>query len=143
MTMGAKKGTTLVEVLFSAAIIGLVIGSILLIFAQTVDMSKKVDYEYAATVIARSQLEWAKAFIEINGFDALTQDGFGGVGRLDWHGEPAETGDFMRTTTVEEAFDGNSALTRVNVEVSYTYRGKETENPITLTTVFIDTTEEE
>lgn len=137
-TLSNKKGITLVETLFSAVIIALVIGGVLLVFVHTVDMSKRINYEYAATNIAKSWIERIKSAIETSGFASITQANFGeSYTKLDSNGGPDPNGNFRRSTTVNDTY--GTRLTRVTVEVEYRYRGEwETDSPIVMNTLFPD-----
>ena len=131
-----KRGITLTEVLFSVAIISLVVVSVLLIFAQTVDMSRRVDHEYIATNIAKSRLERARTVIASSGFDSLP-DLEEDDTILDEDGMPDPNGDFKRTTTVGANYAGNARLTEVRALATYRYGGEWRENAeIAITTVF-------
>jgi len=143
MSSDGKKGITLVEVLFSAAIISLVLIGVLVVLVQTINISRRINYEYAATILAKSRIESAMAFVESSGFDALTQGNFGETEkRLDSDGVPADTGDFLRSTTVTTNYDGNPRLTGISVEVGYIYRGAEIDQPVNMATVLVDMIEE-
>ena len=67
----SKKGFTLVETLFSAAIIALVFISVLAMFVHTVELSKRTDYQYIAMNLAKSRLEKIRIDIDTFGFDYL------------------------------------------------------------------------
>ncbi len=131
-----KAGVTLTEVLFSAAIIALVVVSVLFVFVQTVDMSKRVDYEYAGTNIAKNRIERVRALMESSGFDSLTDlDETDSPVNSDGVADPE--GEFKRSTQVTANHLGNERLTEVDVQVVYRYRGEwKTQIPITMTAVF-------
>lgn len=139
-SLNSKAGITTVETLISSVIIAIVIAGVLLIYAHTVDMSKKIDYEYIATNIAKSKIERARSTVEINGFSAMTNASFGEANtRLDSNGASDPNGDFRRTTTVTTNFGGNARLTRVEVKVEYSYRGEwKTAAAVTMDTLFPD-----
>lgn len=131
-----KKGTTLVEILFSAMILAMAITGILFIFVQTIDMSRRVDYEYAATNLARARMERARSFIEANGSDSLVDFGESDT-IVDANGAPNAAGDFKRSTTVTVLGSSSTAGTKFEVVVIYKYRGSwKTAIPVTLTTIF-------
>ena len=130
-----KLGISMVEVLFSVAILSLVIVGVLLVFVNAVDISKRVDYEYKAVNLAKKRIEDAKSIIKTAGFDSLivmeeSPSMVNAEGVLDPDGE------FERSTDVTEDFGGNALLTGVEVEVYYYYLGKKKKSPITMTTVF-------
>jgi len=117
------KGITLAEVLFSAAIMALVVTGVLVVFVQAVDMSKRINYEYNATNIAKSRMERARSIKATNGFCFLSD-----LGEIDTavnsSGASEATGNFKRTTAVTANYNGDSRLTLVNVSVVYKYKGE-------------------
>ncbi|MBL7155560.1 MAG: prepilin-type N-terminal cleavage/methylation domain-containing protein [Candidatus Omnitrophica bacterium] len=128
-----ENGITLVEVLFSAVILAMVITGILFIFVQTLDMSKRIDHEYTATNLATARMERARTVIESSGFDYLTDlretDTI-----IDETGGQNPNGEFNRSTTVTP-LDTNR--TQFEVVVIYKYRGNWKDNAsVTLTTIF-------
>ena len=130
-----KKGTTLVEVLFSAMILAVAVTGILFIFVQTIDMSRRVDYEYTATNLARARMERARSVIETNGLDSLPDLNETDT-LIDATGAPDAAGDFKRTTTVATLGSGILSL-EFEVEVVYKYRGNWKDSAsVTLTTIF-------
>jgi len=133
-----KKGVTLTEVLFSAGIIALVATSILLVFVQTVNISRRINYEYTATNLAKSRVERARTIIATSGFDSLNDleetDTI-----IDAEGSPDPNGEFNRSTVVTANYDGDSRLAQIDVTVIYEYQDEwKTGSAITMTTVFSD-----
>lgn len=131
-----KRGVTLAEILFSAAIISLVVTCVLFVFVQTVDMSRRIGFEYAGTNIAKDRIERARSVIESNGFDSL-----GDLEETDSlvnpDGATDPEGEYKRSTQVSTSHLGNERLTKVEVQVVYRYRGEwKIQIPITMTTVF-------
>ena len=133
-------GVTLVEILFSAGILSLVLIGTLTIFAHTVDISRRIDYEYTATSIARGRLERLRAAIDTSGFPSLTDANFGETDtELDADGVPDTDGDFRRTTTVTTGYGGDALLTEAEITVTYRYRGVwKTGAAVSVTTLFVD-----
>ena len=141
-TSNDRKGFTLVELLFSVIVMSLVVTGILAIFVQTTEMSRRINYDYTATILAKSRLEWIKGYIKSHGFDSLTQANIGeDEARVDKNGVPEEGGLFARTTTVEASYAGDTTLTKVTVDVYYYYKGTQVASPITMQTVFVDIAE--
>ena len=131
-----KKGITLAETLVSAFIISLVFISVITIFVQTVTMSKRVDYEYNGTNLAKSRIERAKAIIASRGFDALPD-----LEETDTEIDIDSDGDsdFRRSTDVTTNYNDDSRLTMVEVNVVYNIRGEWKEGAaITMSTIFAD-----
>jgi len=114
-------GMTLIETLFSAIIIGLVVSGVLIIFAHTIGISKRVNCEYTATNLAMSRLERARRVMATNGFDFLVDlqetDTI-----IDSDGIPDTEGDFQRSTSVTANYNANPRLTRIEAAVVYKYR---------------------
>ena len=121
--------------MFSVAILSLVIVGIFLVFVNAIDISKRVNYEYQATNLAKKRLEDAKSIIKTAGFDSLIVMEQSAT-RVNGEGDVDEDGEFERTTDVNEDFGGNALLTEVEVEIYYYYLGTRKTSPITMTTVF-------
>lgn len=124
----SKTGVTLIEALFSVGIIAIVLTSVLLIFAQTVDTSKRVDYEYTATNLAKNRLERAGRLMVTHGFDFLDELA---MTKID--------GDFKRVTAVTQYPETNPdpRLKKIEVTVTYKYKDKWREDAaVVMTTVF-------
>jgi len=133
--LSRKKGFTLVETLFSAVIITLVVVGILAVFAQTVDISRRIDYEYTAANLAKKQLESVRSIIKTSGFDSIIS-AEAPEERIDADGDTDSDGEYTRATSVTTSYKGDISLTEVEVEVHYYYREVKTGQPITMTTVF-------
>lgn len=126
-----KDGVTLVETLFSAVILVLVVAGVLVIFVRTVDISKRIDKEYVATNLAKSRIERARTVKVTSGFDSLS-------GLLD-ETDTIIAADFKRSTTVTTNYNGNPRLTKIEVTIVYKYRGVWKDSiPVTMTTVLTD-----
>jgi prepilin-type N-terminal cleavage/methylation domain-containing protein len=133
-----KRGVTLVEILISAAILSLVMVGIILTLAQTVDISKRINFEYTALNLAKSRIEQARRLIGTNGFDSLVDlDETDTV--LDEEGVGDENGDFRRSTSVTASYGGDPNITMIDVSVEYKYRGLWKENAaVNLATLLTD-----
>ncbi|NQT21950.1 MAG: type II secretion system protein [Candidatus Omnitrophica bacterium] len=131
-----KKGITLVEILISMTILALIATGVMGTIVISVETSKKINYEYTATNLCKNRLEYARALIKTDGFLALT--GMEEDVHIDALGELDSEGEFIRKTSVDENYDGNQRLTKVEVEVSYYYRGEEPKNPVIMTTIYTD-----
>ena len=117
-----QKGITLVEVLISTAIFALVIVGIMGTLIISVDLSRKIDYEYAATNLAKKRLETARTMIKTQGFWTLFTMEEEDI-LINADGMRDSDGEFVRTTKVAPNY-GNPRLTKVEVEIYYSYRGK-------------------
>lgn len=133
-----KSGITLVETLFSVGIITLVLAGILTILVQTADMSRRINYEYAATNLAKNRIERARVYIQTSGFGDLTADNFDETDTiLDSNGNPDAEGEFKRTTAVAVNHNNNPRLTKIDVTIIYLYRNEWRDSAATsMTTVF-------
>ena len=137
---GKTNAFTLVEVLFSAGVIALALVSILVIFVQTADMSKRVDYEYTATNLAKKRLEFARQVLGTQGYSFLfdlneddTEINSAGDGIA-----AGEEGDFKRTTDVA-TYLADARMTSVEVTVVYRYRDEWKEGAaVVMSAVFRD-----
>ena len=132
-----RGGASLTEVLFSAAIIALVVVSSVVIFVQTVDASKKMSREYTAAALAKNRLERVREVAGGN-FDSLedwseTNTMVDADGTLKDVVDP--TGDYFRSTEIDPV---NVRLTRVKVNVAYVHRGEKTQHEVTMETQFAD-----
>ena len=130
--MNKRSGITLIEIVFSAMVIGIVLVGVLGIFAHTTQTSKKIDFEYSAVTIAKSRAERAGAIIGTSGFAALEN-----FGESDTLLNPVTGGNFRRSTTVTTPYNAESRCTKIDVEVDYKYLGQwMTDAKTTITTVF-------
>ncbi|MFH1594143.1 MAG: type II secretion system protein [Candidatus Omnitrophota bacterium] len=137
--MSRKEGITLTETLISVVIISLVLISVLLIFAQTVDLSKRINYDYTASNLAKSRIERARAILGTSGFDALPDLSEADT-VIDAEGVADATGEYRRTTTVNTTYGGDPLLTEVYAIVTYKYKTAwKTDSNVSVTTVFVDT----
>ncbi len=133
-----KDGVTLVETLFSAVILVLVVAGVLVIFVRTVDISKRIDKEYVATNLAKNRIERARTTKITHGFDSLTD-----LGETDTivgsDGVPSPSGEYKRSTTVSTNYKGKTSLTKMDVTLVYKYRNEWKDSiPVTMTTVLTD-----
>ncbi len=128
-----RKGLTLVEILISTAIFALVIVGIMGTLIISVDLSRRINHEYAATNLAKKRLETARTMIKTQGFWSLVTMEEEDTS-INANGARDSDGEFRRTTNVAANY-GNPRLTKVEVEIHYYYRGKET-IPFTMTTIF-------
>ena len=133
----SSKAITLAETLISAAIIILISTGVIALFMQVVSMSRKINYEYIATHIAKSRIERARSIIKSGGFGNLPELEEDSV-IVDSAGVPDPDGSFIRDTDIEENYTGDSRLTRIEVNVWYVFKGKKSKNPIVMTTIFND-----
>ena len=133
-----KDGVTLVETLFSAAILVLVVACVLVIFVKTIDISRRIDKEYIATNLAKSRLERARSVKTTGGFNSLADLNETDI-ILDADGVPDLNGEYKRSTTVTTNHRGSANLTRIDVSVVYKYSEVWKDAiPVTMTVVLTD-----
>jgi len=130
-----KKGTTLVEIIISAAIIAVVFMSVISFFVVMVDASKRIDGVYTSANLAKNRIERARRLVGVRGFDFLIDlEEVDTV--IDETGTANPEGVFTRTTDVTTSYSGNERLARIDVSVYYKMRGKKCTTPMIMTTVF-------
>lgn len=129
----SNRGATFTEILIAAVLFAFSVLAVLSLFLLSIYISKKVDSEYAALNIARNRLESLK----VEEFTYLTQVQEDKQ-RVDSTGVSDETGQFLRTTTVEMGYGGDSNIAKIEVEVSYYIRGTESTTPVKITTLFVN-----
>lgn len=133
-----KDGVTLVETLFSAVILVLVVAGVLVIFVRTVDISKRIDKEYVATNLAKSRVERARTTKVTHGFDSLVDLNETDV-IIGSDGVSDPDGEYKRSTTVSTNYNGNARLTKIDITIVYKYRGVWKDSiAIAMTTVLTD-----
>lgn len=131
--MRGNKGITLVEVLMSIVIFSVLVVSVLSMVIVISGVSKRADYEYTATTIARSRIE------RLNQMDfALLASANETDTRVNAQGVSDPNGLYLRTTTVGTNYLGDSHLTSVIVDVSYELNGKLNNDPIEMATVLTE-----
>lgn len=130
------KAMTIPEVLFACAIMSMVCVGTLLIFVQTVEISKKVNYKYNAIQLARNRLERARSVVDAGGFSSLSDLGETDS-VLDSDGGSDPNGNFKRSTTITTSYSGVARLTKVEVTITYKYQETwKTNAAVTVTTIF-------
>jgi 23S rRNA A1618 N6-methylase RlmF len=122
--------------MFSVGILSLVIVGILLLVVQAIDISRRINYEYTGTNLAKMRLEDARVSIKTNGFNTLSDLAEGSEKRINEDGIPDKDGEFTRKTTISPDYNSSALLTEAKVEIRYYFKGKKKAAPITMTTVF-------
>lgn len=130
-----KKGMTLAEVLISVGIFSMIITGVIGTFLVSIEASKKLNLEYAATNLAKNKIENLR-YME---YDLLpeaeeTDENFNEDGSHSY--DPV--GPFIRTTAVAANYSGDSHLTKVVVDVYYLYKGQKNASPASMTAVLSD-----
>jgi len=128
-----KKGFTLIEILVAVGIFALVISGVVGTFILSVELSRKINYEYTATYLAKNRIERLKHIDYALLTDAQETDT-----PIDENSVPSESGDYLRTTAVTANYGGDSHLTMVQVDVHYYYKGVKNNQPARMTMLFSD-----
>lgn len=134
--MGKKKyqqGFSLVEVAIALMVSTVVVVGILSLYTQSVMVTKKMNQRFIAINLAKSRIERLKNFDFTVLPNAAETDTY-----LDKAGNSSLNGDFVRNTSISTNYNGISDLTQVTVTVDYKVKGEFSDNPVTLTTVFVD-----
>ena len=131
--MMKKSGVTLVEVLAASAIFGLVIIGVMGIFTVSVQTSKKINYEYTATILSKNRIERLR---NVN-FGLLSTAAETDT-RVNSSGTADPDGEYLRTTTVTTSYGGSANLVKVQVDVYYEYQGEKNQVPATMELLYTD-----
>ena len=107
-----KKGLTFVEVIVAAALVVVIVLSLVATDTQSSIFAKRIDLVYTATQIAQRRMDLLKRL----GFDQVPAAVETDV-RVGADGNISSTGNYVRTTEVTTSFGGNSSLTKVKVTV--------------------------
>ncbi|MDD5439505.1 MAG: hypothetical protein PHS37_04900 [Candidatus Omnitrophica bacterium] len=135
------SGITLVETVISAALLVVVVVGVVALCAQTMNIAHRMEDEYRTASIAKSRIEDGRSYIELNGFDALTNESYGETDtRLDSNGVPDINGGFYRSTTVTTNFNENQRLTKIEVSASYSILGKKSPHTISISSILVKMT---
>lgn len=110
---GPKEGLSLVETLVASFILLLVFSGFLIGFVQATRLQYMADRNYAASVIARNRIEYAKIY-PYRSLSMLVETNTS----VDRYGDISPDGFFWRTTLVESAAV-NSNCTEIIVKVWY------------------------
>ena len=125
-----QKGATLVEVLGSVLVFMIGIAALLGVFYASVAVANRAQYAYTAYNIAKNHLEGLRSF----SFSDLTVANET-ASVVDENGVADPDGQYIRTTTVTANYNGDSALTQIDVQVWYILRGVQSSSPIQVTSV--------
>jgi prepilin-type N-terminal cleavage/methylation domain-containing protein len=129
-----RKGMTLIEVVVSAAILGLIVVTVIAMLAQSSVFSRRIDHVYATNNLAKKRMDDLKRyFVSDLAVIAVETDV-----RIDANGDPDESGDYIRTTAVTEDYDSNPYLYKVQVSVDRVVDGAAYGSPAVIETLFAD-----
>jgi prepilin-type N-terminal cleavage/methylation domain-containing protein len=107
------KGMTLVEVLVSAAILGIVVVSVVATIAQSSVLSRRIDHVYTSNNLAKKRMDDLKRYLVSDLASRATETDV----RIDADGDLDANGDYFRTTEITEDYDGNPYLVKIKVSV--------------------------
>lgn len=128
-----KAGFTLLEVMIASSIMALVFAACISGFIQSARIQFMADRHYAASVIGRNRIEYAKVFT-FQAVDTLAETN---VCMLR-DGTLTSTGDFWRTTLVQPSANNTNCM-EVIVKVTYeTKPGVTSEAPVEVMTMIGD-----
>jgi type II secretory pathway pseudopilin PulG len=106
------RGMTLVEVIVAAALVTVIILSLVATVLQSSVFAKRIDQNYTATYIAQRRIDLLKRL----GFDQVSAAEETDV-RVDVSGNMSSSGIYARTTEVDTNYGGNASLAKVKVTV--------------------------
>ena len=107
-----NRGVTLVEVMVSIILVGIITTALCAIVAQSTVFSRRIDSVYTASLLAQRRLEFIGK-LEFDDIASATETDI----RIDDDGNMSISGDYSRTTEVTEDYNGNAILTKVKVTV--------------------------
>ena len=107
-----KRGMTLVEVIVAAALVAVIVLSLIATVLQSSVFAKRIDQNYTATYIGQRRIDLLKRL----GFDQVSASAETDV-QVDSSGNISSNGRYSRTTEVDAAYGGNDSLAKVKVTV--------------------------
>ncbi|MGB2598905.1 MAG: type II secretion system protein [Candidatus Omnitrophota bacterium] len=134
MKIGDKKGMTLVEVVVSAAILGIVVVSVVATIAQSSVFSRRIDQVYTSNNLAKKRMDDLKRYLvgDLAGRASETDV------RIDSNGDLDAAGTYIRTTEITEDYDDNPYLIKVKVSVDKVVEEEKYGAPAVIETLFAD-----
>ncbi len=134
MKFSDKRGMTLVEVVVSAAILGIVVISVVATIAQSSVFSRRIDHVYTSNNLAKKRMDDLKRYLVVDLADRATETDV----RIDSNGDLDVSGNYIRTTEVTENYDSNPYLIKVKVSVDRFFEGSAYGSPAVIETLFAD-----
>jgi type II secretory pathway pseudopilin PulG len=134
MKVSDKKGMTLVEVVVSAAILGIVVVSVVATIAQSSVFSRRIDQVYTSNNLAKKRMDDLKRYLVSDLADRASETDV----RIDSNGDLDVSGDYIRTTEITEDYDGNPYLIKVKVSVDKVVDEQKYGSPAVIETLFAD-----
>lgn len=129
----SNEGFTIVEVVIASSILLLVFAGFLISFVQATRMLYMADRHYAASVIARNRIEYAKIYV-YGSLSTLAENNV----CVDRHGDICSTGTFWRTTSIGTS-TANTNCTEMAVSIVYeTKPGVTSPVPVEISTLIGD-----
>ena len=108
----ASDGYSLLEVVVALAILGISLAGIYKVMTVSMQTRQVALNHYVATVMANNQIERAKN-LAFGNLSLLAEDEL----RVDELGTTDADGRYLRTTTIEPVWGGESNLTRITVTI--------------------------
>ncbi len=128
-----KSGFSLIELSIALMVAMIFVLGIFSLYSQSILSTKKMNQRFIAVNLAKNRLERMRNFEHSVLPSASETDTY-----LDKEGNSDPDGGFIRNTTVTTGYNGMAELTLVTVTVSYKTKGDFTNNPVEVTTVFVN-----
>jgi type II secretory pathway pseudopilin PulG len=125
---------TLVEVLVSAAILGIVVVSVVATIAQSSVLSRRIDHVYTSNNLAKKRMDDLKRYLVGDLASRATETDV----RIDADGNLDASGDYFRTTEITENYDANPYLVKIKVSVDRVVDGAAFGAPAVIETLIAD-----
>lgn len=129
-----SAGMTIVEVVTSMALIGMLIGGFLGLLIEDIKTAQTIDYNYVSLNIAKSRMDRIRELRRDKGYSNLSTATETDI-TIDRNGLPDADGEFTRSTTITPNFEGKTNLTKITVSVSYKGAGNVATTTITITSL--------
>ena len=134
MKIRTKKGMTLVEVVVSAAILGIVVVSVIATIAQSSVFSRRIDHVYTCSNLAKKRMDDLKRYLVGDLADRASETDV----RIDENGDIDVSGNYIRTTEITSDYDANPYLYKIKVSVDRVVEGEKYGSPAVIETLFAD-----
>lgn len=129
----AQRGATLIEMMIAVGVFLIGMEALLAVATQSILHAKRAEYVYKASTLAKNHLERLRAYSYSSLANAEETDTI-----IDADGDPDPTGEFSRSTDVTTNYNGDADLTEVTVSVSYSIRGVQSAQPMSVTCVIFN-----
>ena len=124
------RGATLIELMGSVAIFMIGATALMGIYLQSITASHRTGLFYTSYNLAKNHLETLKS-INFNDLPLAAENST----IINDDGIPDLSGQFVRSTTINANYTGDTTLTQVTVAVNYKLQGLLSSTPVQMTTV--------